>query len=169
METGPSEVHGLDWRIGSDGKVYNKSRKIYPNNDTYDGEFVGNKKQGYGKLITNDGSNYTGYFENDMFHGKGKKIWGSFINKLGENVKNKTYEGEWNKNHFDGKGILSYGDNQGNYIGYFKNGIYDGEGILVKPNGTIIKGLFCKGEPYGSMNVTFLNGDIYEGGMKGDK
>ena len=49
-----------------------KGKKVYPNNDTYHGDFVNFKKHGKGKYIWSDGVYYEGEFKNGKKHGQGK-------------------------------------------------------------------------------------------------
>ena len=42
-----------------------KGTMKYLNGDVYNGDWVDNKRQGSGKLITNDGIEYIGQFENN--------------------------------------------------------------------------------------------------------
>jgi len=63
-------------RITKDGKVYRSGRRVYPNKDVYDGEFIDGLRQGKGTLNKFDSKDvYNGEFENNFFHGYGIYQW----------------------------------------------------------------------------------------------
>ena len=57
---------------------------IYPDGKEYEGSFVNEKKQGFGKLYWSPNQYYEGYWVNDKEHGEGfyfyngKKLKGQF-------------------------------------------------------------------------------------------
>lgn len=55
------------------------------------------QKNGYGKLIYQDGVYYEGNFKKDSIHGKGTLYYG---------LNRPAYSGEWIQNKFYGKGSL---------------------------------------------------------------
>ena len=67
-----------------------KGRKIYSNNDVYEGEWKDDQKHGDGSFKSETEEwEYVGKWENNLRHGKGKFT----------NLKTKEwYEGEWIKN-----------------------------------------------------------------------
>ena len=55
------------------------------------------------------------------------------------------------------------------YKGYLQNGLPNGKGIHVKPDGIIIEGHFVNGVADGPVKVKTNQGSlIYEGGFKND-
>ena len=61
---------------------------FYSNGDIYEGGWVIDKKEGYGKLsIIINGIEYVGNFKSDKFHGEGL-----YKNAIGD-----SYEGSWIK------------------------------------------------------------------------
>lgn len=56
-----------------------------------------NLKNGYGKLIYQDGVYYEGNFKNDCINGKGTLFYGQ---------NRPAYAGDWCNNKFNGKGSL---------------------------------------------------------------
>lgn len=65
-----------------------KSTIVLENNTKYKGEWLNNKKDGFGVLINAEGEVYDGNWANDQIEGFGK-----FVNKGGA-----VYEGEWRNN-----------------------------------------------------------------------
>jgi hypothetical protein len=161
------EVNGAidqSWRVGNDGLVYRWATKYYPNQDTYVGEFVGSLRHGRGTLTSADGTSYSGFFVDDFFSGKGKKVWGKHNDQHGAMVVNKSYEGEWKSGLFDGFGVLNMGDARDSYAGRFQAGLYHGEGTLTKAaDGSITKGKFQQGLPTGKMIITYKDDSRYQG------
>ena len=52
--------------------INGKGKAVYPNGDTYDGDFVNAIPQGFGTFYFNNGNIYTGQMSNSNFQGKGK-------------------------------------------------------------------------------------------------
>ena len=75
--------------------IQNENGKII-----YNGQFIKGKKNGKGKLILSNGSEYYGDFKNDLLEGNGIFKWND----------NKYYNGEWNNNCINGFGILNEED-----------------------------------------------------------
>lgn len=69
------------WRIGKDGTLFRKGKRIYPNQDVYIGEFVNGRRCGRGLCRSTNGDTYEGDYEKDLYHGKGVKSWAPFTNK----------------------------------------------------------------------------------------
>ena len=88
-----------------EGQLQNgKGKMLYANGDLYEGGWVNDKKEGYGKLkIIINGIEYVGNFKSDKFHGEG-----IYKTAIGD-----SYEGSWIKGKKEGKGIFisSIGDN----------------------------------------------------------
>jgi len=60
-----------------------------------------------------------------MFSGQGKYYFSE---------QDKTYEGDFSENVFEGHGLLTYGDGK-TYEGQFSNGMKQGNGTMHFPNG----------------------------------
>ena len=58
---------------------------------TYEGEWVNDKHEGYGKFIYANGEYYIGEWKNALKHGKGTMYYSN---------KNIKYEGDWINNEF---------------------------------------------------------------------
>ena len=93
---------------------------------TYNGHFIKGKKNGKGKLVLSNGSEYYGDFNDDLLNGNGIFKWNE----------NKYYNGQWNKNCIEGFGILF--EEKKKYIGYFKKDKKNGIGACYYINNNII-------------------------------
>ena len=141
------------------GQIKNYMRdgkgKFTSDDETYEGDWKEDKKEGNGIIIYKDGCKYEGQFKNNKIEGEGKMSW-----------KDGTYySGEFKNNIFNGKGVLK-GNNNHIYNGYFQNGIYNGEGEFKWINGDIVeiyKGNYLYGKRNGSGEFYFKNGHLYRG------
>ena len=86
----------------------------------YSGDFVNNKKEGYGTMIWKDGAKYQGEFKNNQLNGYG----------MIEYPENKYYQGEVKNGRMDGFGEFFW-KNEKRYIGNYKNDKRNGFGILI--------------------------------------
>ncbi|KAL4476421.1 hypothetical protein ABPG74_010154 [Tetrahymena malaccensis] len=132
------------------------------------GDFVNDKRQGYGIREWNNGSKYEGYFKNDKMDGKGiiyyseQDLWNR-----------KKYEGDFVNGKRQGYGILEW-KNGDKYEGYFKNDKIDGKGIIYyheqdQWNRKKYEGNFVNGKRQGFCIIDWKNGDKYEGYFKNDQ
>jgi len=100
----------------------------------------GNKKEGYGKMIWNDGTSYAGGYVN----GK-KEGWGILIRPNGD-----IYKGEWKKGKIDGYGrfktIGTVIMTMTAYEGTWKDGKMSGYGKLAFDGCSAYEGQFLKGK-----------------------
>ena len=72
---------------------------------------------------------YKGYFLADKRHGKGELLYKDF-----DYYFPKRYDGDWENDKIQGRGVMEYNDNS-MYSGYWKNGVREGEGTLFFNNG----------------------------------
>ena len=121
----------------------------------YNGEWKDGLKHGQGQLIT-EAIKYSGKFENDLFSG----TKGILCDQKGN-----IYEGDFLNGKFEGYGhyTMSNGDN---YIGEFKNGLFDGKGQLTDKNGNVFDGHFTKGRKEGFGLIITNKGEKIEGKYK---
>ncbi len=63
-----SHIVGL---VDDNMKVQGLGRAIYESGNFYEGQFLDDKRDGYGIFIWNDGANYLGMWKNGMKHGPG--------------------------------------------------------------------------------------------------
>ena len=87
---------------------------------TYTGEFLFNKKKGYGTMLWKDGQKYTGEFNNNQMNGYG-------IIKYPENI---FYQGEIKNGRLEGFGEFFWKKNK-KYIGNYKNDKRNGFGTFI--------------------------------------
>jgi len=111
----------------------------------YDGEFIDDKKNGFGTEKYNDGSIYKGEFKDGVREGKGNLVLRSNKNKGNDLIYNgefknnqicgigemkisskKDYYGEWVNNEMNGYGMAHDGNLR--HYGYFSHGIKEGYG-----------------------------------------
>lgn len=84
-----------------------------PNSNQYRGEFMNDKKCGYGVFRWSSGNYYKGNFKNDERDGYGEMHWND----------GSVYKGQWHNGIQHGFGTMIFSDKT--YIkGYFKNNVY---------------------------------------------
>ena len=86
----------------------------------YNGEFLNNKKEGFGTMIWKDGQKYWGEFKNNQMNGYG------IIEYPGEIF----YQGEVRSGRMEGFGEFFWKKNK-KFIGYYKNGKRNGFGVYI--------------------------------------
>ena len=130
------------------GSTINKSNFVTREygNGTYEGEYSGNLRHGYGIYRWSSGARYEGYWVNDLRCGQGKFFWtdGSRYEGNWQNDKmngygiyysanGSRYEGEWkDDNKTCGKQIYSWGS----YEGEWANKTWCGHGIEIVNGGS---------------------------------
>ena len=156
--------------------------KFFSNGSVYIGEIKSNKLCGHGKFLNVQGDIIVGFFNDNCFHG---------YNIIERSQNNSKFEGQFEKNKFNGYGLEQFTDGS-NYYGQYKNnekwGIgtyswgdkyqYQGEWKYGRPNGVGIfiddKNRYYEGEwKNGKMNGIGLfkwdDGRKYFGMFKDDK
>lgn len=132
--------------------------KFMSENETYEGEWKEDQRNGQGILNFKDGTKYEGGFKNNQFNGRGKMEWKDGF----------YYKGQFNNNTFHGFGYLR-GSNGHIYNGNFQNGLFHGEGEFKWVNGPIVefyKGNYSFGKKDGKGEFHFNNGHVYNGEWK---
>lgn len=86
---------------------------------TYEGDFSGNKFNGYGTIEYTSGDIYEGYFKNGLYDGDGK-----YETEAG------VYNGEFKEGKYEGRGIFRWKDGS-YYDGEYRGGQRNGLGRLV--------------------------------------
>lgn len=77
----------------------------------------------------------------------------------------KKYEGEWKNGQFDGEGVLKF-SNGSRLEGRWKEGQLHGKGIESSASGATYEGGFCRGKYHGKGTYRFADGTVHEGGWK---
>ena len=73
------------------------------------------------------------------------------------------YEGESSNGKPNGRGILTWADGEGRYEGEFRDGYYEGQGMIDLPNGTHYEGGFRRSRYWGHGVCRYPSGIRYEG------
>lgn len=114
----PSERIYIGKYVG--GQKNGPGKLLLPNESEYDGNFKNNEFDGYGVYKTKT-YNYYGYFTEGKKNGKGK---------LEDLINGSVYEGEFVNDKKEGYGEEQYKDGSV-YKGEFKNGLKEGNGVLI--------------------------------------
>eukprot|EP00347_Sterkiella_histriomuscorum_P022670 403337598 len=101
----------------------------------YEGEFVDDQIQGFGKITNDNGSSYEGYWKESQMNGQGK-----FIDEYGH-----TYEGNFVNDEQEGFGIMIWTTGE-KYEGQWRNGQRHGEAWYTDSAGQRKKMLFDNDE-----------------------
>ena len=133
--------------------INGKGKVIYPNGDTYEGDFVNNIPDGFGTFTEINGNVYAGQMSKSEFQGKGKFFWKS----------GSVYEGNFVKNKREGEGKTTSAD--GSYFtGFYKGDWRDGFGIeFDKSTNLLRKGIWNGSTLVKSSSVSTLNETEKEG------
>ena len=148
-----------------DGRVTGKGILKNAKGNLYVGDFVDNKRHGYGELDTNR-IHYKGQFAGDRFNGRGIihfKIEGHDYdgdfrdNEINGNgvfrwTNGDVYDGQMTRGKMNGVGRYTYANGQ-IYEGNYVNGVKEGKGRLSYPNGFVYDGDFIGGRPRGNANI----------------
>lgn len=99
---GGSDTGKKPGQFGSDAKGLREARPAhrFPNGAVYTGEWVGEKRDGYGVQNWPDGAVYQGQWQDDKAHGYGK-----FVHTDGD-----IFEGEWMHDKAHGQGTYYHED-----------------------------------------------------------
>jgi len=134
---------------------------------TYVGEWVEDKKEGFGKQVWEHGAKYEGEFLAGKRHGRGtlwvlegpklrKRYSGDWVSgkrqglgvAIGNGKTADIYEGEWYMNKRHGRGKMRYA-NGDVYEGEWHGGVRSGFGVLQKANGDRFEGQWLDGRKEG--------------------
>ena len=124
----------------SRGKKCGKGKEINLIKYTeYEGDFKDDKKNGFGKEKSSDGTIYIGEFKDNQKHGQGTLILNG--------IKNWKYKGEFKNDKISGKGKFKWNEEK-IYIGEWDNNELSGYGILINKNTKYI-GYFLNNNKHG--------------------
>ena len=143
------------WKNGlrnGKGKLFDKNGKLI-----YEGDWVNDKREGFGKCGSDPGHYYIGQLKNNCFNGKGK---------LYDNEGKLLYEGDFVNNEIEGFGKLKLEDNY-YYLGELKNRKPNGKGKVYNNNGFLLyEGDFVNGDFEGLGRFNYYQGFYYIGQWK---
>ena len=143
------------------------------------GKYSGGQKNGQGKLLLPNDSQYEGNFKNNEFDGygvfksKSYNYYGNYIEgkkkgkgKYEDLIKGSTYNGEFSDDKKNGYGEEKYSDGS-IYKGEFKDGLKDGRGILIfkskDSENCIYEGEFKKDQICGKGRYKWNNKKVFFG------
>jgi hypothetical protein len=158
-------------------EIFKKESYVYACGSEYKGNFRGFKRDGDGKLIMPDKSEYEGMFFNGTRHGYGtlvasgccfKGYWeNDTMNGLGQLICNNgsTVEGVWSRGSLR-SGKLSFAG--GEYSGFMNQYGFNGKGVFNSKNGEVKKGSWVIGKLEGPGEHIFPDGTKFIGTFKND-
>ncbi|KAM4024956.1 radial spoke head 10 homolog B isoform 2-T2 [Anomaloglossus baeobatrachus] len=129
----------------------------------YEGDWMSNRKEGWGVQRFPSGNIYEGQWKNNRFHGEGRMRWLS---------SNEEYMGQWEDGVQNGPGTHTWflkrvtGSQyslRNEYIGNFVNGARHGQGQYYYANGAMYDGQWRNNQKHGMGKFIFKNGRIYIG------
>ena len=139
-----------------------KPQHEFKTGKTYTGDWVKNKREGFGSQTWPSGNKYEGDWSGNKRHGKGT-LWVKIKGKL-----RKQYTGDWVNNARDGVGILYYTEGH-KYEGEWRKGARYGRGKMTYASGDVYEGDWVDDVRSGLGVLTMANGDRYEGHWLADK
>ena len=121
---------------------------------TYEGDWLGEKKHGFGEWRSNDGlAWYKGEWKENKRHGEGEFHWAS---------------GAWYRGHWRNGVKHGHGEYHGEDGGLFKGEFFDnekhGEGVEHWPDGSWYKGKWRNNQRHGDGEYHWASGAWYKGG-----
>lgn len=119
---------------------------------TYEGEWLGDNKHGYGIQRWPDGAVFEGNFVNGTANG-----YGVFIHTDGD-----KYEGEWQNDRAHGHGTYTHSDGS-KYVGEWKNDKKHGKAIESWVDGSNFEGSYAYGLKQGFGRFSWHDGSKYIG------
>ncbi|KAI0501687.1 hypothetical protein KFK09_016632 [Dendrobium nobile] len=174
----------VQWFIGdvespipaSGGRINDKQGvELYPNGDSYEGEFHLGKCNGSGVYDFFNQGRYEGDWVDGKHDGYGIERWAQGIRYQGhyrrglqngfgvcQFYKGGNYAGEWVAGKIHGRGVQSCSDGS-YYVGEFKFGVKHGLGFYQFRNGDRYAGEYFNGMINGFGIYHFANGHCYEG------
>ena len=120
-------------------------KKLYTNGDSYEGDWINNKRNGKGKYIWKDGDIYEGDWANNKRIGKGRMLYAN----------GDSFEGDWTDTD---KNREWFGNSFTNMLDEKINGI----GKYVWSNGDYYEGSLKNSQRHGKGKMVYANGDLFD-------
>lgn len=165
--------------VGSEVAKWNKCIGLNKQNSkiTYSGEYANGVPNGFGEVTFENGNKIKGLFKNGEFTGNGHitsrpddRGYG-YIGEL-KNFEfhgygkrfagNLVYEGDFKNGKWDGRGVVIHDGGKYKYEGNFSDGKQNGYGKLTIGN-VIFSGVFKDDKPLGEFEIIYPNGQRYAG------
>ena len=143
-------------RPEEDGRV--KGEK-WSSSCRYQGEWVENRRDGYGVMHYEQGDKYEGDWKGNKRCGHGT-LW-KLVSKIGNKYK-RVYTGDWENDKMSGRGTYFY-ENDDRYDGFWLADKKHGQGRMIYSNGEIYEGQWVDDMKDGYGTLTNPNGDHFEG------
>ena len=158
---GPTMMENRAIYIGewnSSGEKHGRGIQIWPDGSKYEGEWLNNKTNKYGRLIHADGDVYEGNWLNDKASGHG-----IYIHSNGT-----KYEGNWLEDQQHGQGKEIWPDGA-QYEGSYSLGSKRGQGKFIWADGSSYIGEFINNDIHGIGTYFWKDGRKYVGDWKFNK
>jgi len=164
------------------GKMHGIGSLTYHNDNSYEGEWKNDERDGVGKMIDRDGI-YEGEFKHDTPNGVGvmkidRSLYeGEFVNGNPERgkctIRGNEYEGEFNYDvgghgyglTFHGYGVFKNA-RSGIYAGTFDHNYKDGYGTFTAINGDTYSGSFKEDDAILTQGTKMFEVGLYTGDLK---
>mmetsp|Transcript_19648 Transcript_19648/g.52397 ORF Transcript_19648/g.52397 Transcript_19648/m.52397 type:complete len:392 (-) Transcript_19648:674-1849(-) len=124
----------------------------------YTGQWLGEKRHGYGQIEKKGIGVYDGEFANDRAMGEGRFV------KLNGDV----YEGQWLDDKANGQGTYLHADGS-SYQGEWQEDLKHGRGIETWLDGSTFEGTYRDGKKHGQGVYQAADASTYEGQFRNDK
>lgn len=160
----PAPWHEIESKANKNGK---RQLIVLDDGTEYTGEWQNNLRHGHGIHYTAEGM-YEGEFVDDMYEGKGEYWLWSPVTNCDEKGKWLLYTGDWIGGRYAGEGI-SYEKNGDTYQGQFYRGKKSGEGTMFYANDDKYTGEWENDMRNGRGELVKANGDTFVGFYKDDK
>jgi hypothetical protein len=138
--------------------IRDKTKRVFPfvSGSKYKGEWINDKKEGFGVQLNPDETKYEGEWAEGKYHGRGT-LWV----KKGKTYA-RTYVGDWDQGVRSGQGVFYYPD-KAVYRGDWANNRKNGQGRYEHSNGDVYVGEWTDDHEHGFGTLSYANGNVYEG------
>lgn len=138
---------------GSADKERKTAKHTFRTGARYSGQWLGQRRHGFGVQNWPDGAAFKGQWENDCATGKGQ-----FQHSNGD-----VYIGQWKNNVAHGDGTYRHQGERTTYEGQFRDDLQDGHGVETWAEGARFEGQFSRGKKHGHGVYLWPDGSLYAG------